>query len=467
MTTGDRIGDVLHENPRAVPVACEVDLCVLGGSCTGVFAAVAAARLGLRVALVEMQGFFGGVASAGLVNVWHSLLSTDGKQTTIAGLTREVIDRLARRNAVTLRDPLVWHGSFWLNTEVLKIVLDELVVEAGVRPFLHARFCAPHVTGGRPAAAVIEDKSGRRAIAARYFVDATGDGDFVHRCGLPTRTPPHVQPPTACVVLRGLAAAAPRHPEYAAPAFPGLNLARIVFDPRFPEALRPGMAWWDQICGSTDETMLAGTRVFDANCCDADQLTQAEIEGRRQAARIVDLLRTHFLGGQGQPLVALPAHIGVRETRHAVCRHRLTQDELLTGVRFDDAVANGVYPVDIHHHDREGITFRYLDGREVVSERGSRREGRWLPDGATPATFYQIPYRCLVPQGATNVLVAGRCVDADEGAFGGVRVMVNCNQTGEAAGTACALAARENGTVADVPAVTLRATLRAQGAAVL
>jgi len=458
----------LQEPARQVPVVDEVDLCVLGGSCTGVFAAVAAARLGLRVALVEDYGFFGGVATAGLVNIWHTLESIDGEQTIIGGMTREVIDRLAERDAVLFKDPGVWHGSFHLNTEVLKLVLDAMVLEAGVRPFLHTHFSAPHVEDGRPVAAILEDKNGRRAIRARYFIDATGDGDFVHRAGLPTRKDAHVQPPTMCVILRGLQALAAAGAGPAASAFPGLNLRQIIFDPRYPQALPEGNAWWTQVPGSTDETLLAGCRVFGADCSDADQLTQAELDGRRQVGRVADLFREHFLGGRGQPLVTVAAHIGIRQTRQACCQHRLTQEEVLRGIRFSDAIANGTYPVDIHHHDRAGITFRWLDGRERTRDAaGNVVEGRWLPEGETPARFYQIPYRALIPQGATNVLVAGRLIDADAGAFGAIRVMVNCNQTGQAAGVACALAARANADIGAVDPTALRQELSRQGAIVV
>lgn len=458
----------ITEPARQTPVACEVDLCVLGGSCTGVFAAVAAARLGLSVALVEQHGFLGGVATAGLVNIWHKTLSDDGAKTIIAGMTREVLDRLTARDAVLYREPRVWHGSYHLNTEVLKITLDEMVTEAGVRPFLHATFAAPHLEADRPTAAILEDKNGRRAIKARYFIDATGDGDFVHRVPLPTRQGEHVQPPSMCAVFRGLAAIAEQFPEYQTDRFPGLALDRIIFDPRFPQALPEGNAWWNQVPGSTDETMLAGARVFHANCADADDLTAAEIKGRAAVASIADLLREHFFGGQGQPLVTIASHIGIRQTRTCCCLHTITQEELLRGVAFEDAIGYGTYPVDVHHHDRAGITFRWLNGTERTRDaEGHVVESRWLPAGEEPATCYQIPYRALVPQGAENVLVAGRLMDADNAAFGGLRVMVNTNQTGQAAGVAAALAAREGGSVADVDPGALRGALAEQGAVIL
>jgi hypothetical protein len=145
-------------------------------------------------------------------------------------------------------------------------------------------------------------------------------------------------------------------------------------------------------------------------------------------------------------------------------------EEVLTGRRFDDAIANGTYCVDVHHSDKPGLTFRYLDGTEVYAVAGRPGvKGRWRPplaEGDDPR-FYQVPYRCLVPRGALNVLAAGRLIDADRGAYGAIRVMVNCNQTGEAAGAAAAIAARDGAGVAGVDAARLRAELAARGAAVI
>lgn len=432
----------IREQPRETPVVHECDVCVIGGSCTGVFAAVAAARLGARVALVELNGFFGGVATASLVSIWHSLKDRPGKQQIIAGLTDEVIERLRRRDAVT--------GAHVLNTEVLKLELDKIVVEAGIRPFLHTMFVAPVVEDGRVTAAIIEDKSGRRAIRAKQFVDASGDADLVARMGLEVYRREHVQPPTMCCILRGLKAIRKAHPRF--------NIHQVIFDEQYKQALRKGFAWSAQVpadCGCPDEAgvpeaddhrMLAGTRVFGVDCSDADQLTQAELEGRRQVNAICELLREHFLGGRGVPLVSLPAKLGIRETRHVRCLHELTVDELLTGKRFPDAIANGTYRIDVHSAQGAGVKFRELND---------------------DALFYQIPYTSLVPRGAKNVLIAGRSIDADEQAFGAVRVMVNCNQMGQAAGVAAWLALDSGTPVDALDIAKLHATLKNQGALVI
>ena len=453
----------IHEPAQETPIVHECDLCVVGGGCTGVFAAVRAARLGATVALVENNGFFGGVATAGLVNVWHSIYDTNAERAIIGGLTVELIERLQQRDAVVLYPSNESRYAVFNSAELI-CELDAIACEQPkVRPFLHARFVSAAQQDGRMTAAIIEDKSGRRAIRARYFVDATGDGDVLARLGLPTATLSDLQPPTTCALIYGL--------DHVAERDPGFSLGAAVHDPRHPNALRrdqPGFVWHSEAVGLPGTRMVAGTRVRDADCSDADQLTRAEIEGRRQARAIRDIVHDGYAGGEAVALAALPAYIGIRETRHATCLHRLTEREVLEGVRFKDAIANGSYRVDVHHSHKAGLTFRYLDGTEVYIVPGQPRvEGRWREERQVNPTFYQVPYRCLVPQGARNVLVAGRLVDADRGAYGAIRVMVNCNQTGEATGVASVLALAEGLDVGQVDGEQLRRELARGGSQII
>jgi hypothetical protein len=462
--------ETIHEPAQETPIVHTCDLCVIGGSSTGVFAAVRAAQLGAKVALVENNGFFGGVATAGLVNIWHSIFDTVGQRQIIGGLTVEVIERLRRRDAAVTYAPSNPSRYAAFNSAELILALDQLVREhAAIRPFLHTRFVRPVAEEGRMTAAIVEDRSGRRAIAARAFIDATGDGDVIARLGLPCTRQDDLQPPTVCAILCGLDEVAARNP--------GFDLGSAGRASRFPNALEQGFLWHAEAVGLPGARMVAGTRVHGADCSDADQLTTAAIEGRRQARAIRDIVHDHFDGGEAVSLAALSSTIGIRETRHAVCRHRLTEQEVLMGVRFPDAIANGSYRVDVHHSEKAGLTFRYLDGREVhVAPRQPGVEGRWRSAQDEEPTFYQIPYRCLVPlgtqgtsdaQGAENVLVAGRLADADRGAYGAIRVMVNCNQTGEAAGVAACLARQEDKPVAAINTGRLRDTLRDLGAVIV
>jgi hypothetical protein len=213
--------------------------------------------------------------------------------------------------------------------------------------------------------------------------------------------------------------------------------------------------------------MLASTRVHQ-DCSTAEGFARAEIEGRRQVRAIQDIVRRHAPGAR-LSLQTLPARIGIRETRHVRCLHRLTGEEVLHGVSFPDAIANGSYRVDIHHRDKPGITFRYLDGRETYVRPGyAEVNSRWRPESAENPTFYQIPYRSLVPDGPFgNVLAAGRFIDADEQAHAAIRVMVNMNQTGEAAGTAAFLALKHGIESREVDPAELRGILAEGGSLML
>ncbi len=449
----------LSEPAREIPIVDQYDICVIGGGCTGVFAAIRAARLGAKVAIIENQGFFGGTATASLTNVWHSLKDSEGQMEIVGGLTLEVIERLDKRGALIYRDPENAPDYYVFNSAELAIELDELLVQEGVRPFLHSRFVNAITQKDGIEAAIIEDKTGRRALEASYFIDATGDAALVAKAGLECYKRPQMQPATSCAILN--------LPEQIPSGRERVSIRRLMAKSECQTDLPSGFIWWAPVPGPGESKMIAGTRI-SADCSDADQLTKAEMEGRRQIRALCSIIQENLPRNQMSPLVALPSRIGIRETRHARCLHRLTQDEVLGGVQFDDAVANGSYRVDIHLNDRPGVIFRYLDGREVLARpNGERETGRWKEIEEDHATFYQIPYASLVPRKAVNLLVCGRCMDADRGAFGAVRVMVNCNQTGEAAGTACYLALQSNKPVGDVDQEELRDTMARNGSVII
>lgn len=445
----------IPEPARALPVVHEADVCVLGGSCTGLFAAVRAARLGARVVIVEKDNCFGGIATTAMVNVWHSLWNTTGERQIIAGLTEETIDRLDRRGAVRRHERTNPSRGFTFNSEELKIDLDELAREAGLKIYLHTQFAAPVVVDGRLEAVAIENKSGRSAIRARMFIDATGDADLVSRLGGETYFANQLQPATACARIgrwAGLGETARRVGELLREHGPTHGL--------------PSTFSWGGFVPESDTYMLAATRIHGINPANADDLTHGEIEGRRQVRAIMDILRAAAPDTR-LSLEALPSRLGLRESRHIRSSYQLSGDDVLFGRAFDDAIAFGSYRVDIHHQDKAGITLRYLDGREEYHRPGYPPEnGRWRPESEQSPTFYQIPYRSLLPQGCPpNVIVAGRMLDVDPVAHAAVRVMVNMNQTGEAAGVAAVLALDTEGGLPAVPVAALRAKLAAGGSA--
>jgi FAD dependent oxidoreductase len=191
------------------------------------------------------------------------------------------------------------------------------------------------------------------------------------------------------------------------------------------------------------------------------------MEGRRQVRAIFDIVRRHA-PGPAPRLAGLAARLGIRESRHVRALTHLTGDDVLSGRRFPDAIANGSYRVDIHFQDKPGLEFRYLDGRRVVESPGQpARLDRWRPPTPENPTFYQVPFGCLLPQGPHgNLLMAGRMIDVDEIAHSAVRVMVNLNQTGEAAGVAAVLALRAGCSVVALDPALIRAELAAGGSVI-
>jgi hypothetical protein len=444
-TTGKLVR--LTEN---VPVIDETDICVLGGSCTGVFAAVRAARLGSRVTIVEKQNHFGGVAP--VTCTWHSLFDTVSQKKIIAGLTEEVLERLRQRDAVHVIEKSASKG-FEFRPGEMKIVLDDLVTESRVRPWLHTVFTAPYLENGKLVGVVVENKSGRGVIKAKAFVDATGDGDLCARLGLAQYRYDEMLPPTTCAFID-------HWPEKSFDIAGDIARHGAEFD------LKPGFAWGSRL-PRTDIYLLAGTRVTHVDCANGADLTRAEIEGRRQVKAIMDMLRK-YRPELNLALHDFPTTIGIRDSRHIRCQHPLTGDEVLQGKRFDDAIANGSYRADTHHQDKPGITFLYLDGTREYHRPGSpAKRDRWREKTPVDPTFYQVPLRSLIPGRFDNVILAGRMLDADLIAMSAVRVMVNCNQMGEAAGVTAHLSLAQGKPIAEVSGRAVREALARGGSIVL
>ena len=427
------------------------DVGVIGGSCTGVFAAVRAAEAGLKVALVERNMYFGGTATAGFVPVWHSLYSSDGTERVAGGLTQLLIDRMVAKGLAKVHDPKSRFTDSvyaYFNTSALVLELDRLVKEhPSIRTFFGAHFAAAETDRpGHVTRVLVEDRSGRRVIAAKFFIDCSGDGDLLDRAGLGTWKLPkeEMQAHTLCA-LQEVGRVWEKHRDFS---------FNEMMHPRRGAKLNHVFQWWAPVIGCPELTFLAATRVGSCDPSDADDLTRGTFEARAQLERLIAAVNREFpTDGPGLQIAAIAPEMGIRESRHATCLYRVTGEDVLSGREFPDVIAKGTYRIDIH--EGKGITFRYLDGREEKMVQNPAdgsievKHGRWRPEGGKTPKCYQIPYRAIVPKGAENVLCAGRMLDAARDAYGALRVMVNCNQMGEAAGRAAAKAVREGLRAAD------------------
>lgn len=333
--------EYIIEPQKRLQVCEEVDLCVIGGSCTGLFAAVRAARLGLRVALVEKLNCLGGTATAGMVNIWHSLHDFYGEKQIIAGLTDETIQRLEKKGAVARGETA--HVAYRLNTEELKLTLDEYVRECGIAVYFHTFYCAPVVKDNKITHIIIENKSGRQAIRAGFFIDASGD--MAAHLGLESYRNGRIQPPTPCYHLQS-------DTELDIPALLQAHGAEF--------GLREDWGWDSPSPGLEHISLRTDIHVFGTDCADAKELSRSELEGRRQIGAALDMLRKY--GGCQVTLAGVCAQLGIRETRHFVTRYRVTQEDILIGRAFEDEIGYGTYRVDMHYSDTVGISFLYLDG---------------------------------------------------------------------------------------------------------
>ena len=425
---------VINEPARAVPVRAEVDVLVVGGGPAGIIAALAAAEGGLKVALVESRSFVGGNLTIGLPVL--GFLSQKGKP-IIKGLPQALIDRLRAKGAASEHRPCPLHVSLTLvEPEAVKSVALEMLLERRVDVMLYSMFAGVVMEDDRLRGIIIESKAGREAILAKIIIDCTGDGDVAFRAGVPCEKGDErggMQPPTLMFCLAGVDTEKLRRSlssdpkTYRADFIPaeyfGQNHQFIVVGLRqlIQDAQKAGLSI------ATERTILitglrAGevwvnmTRVKGVDGTDPRSLSAGEIEARRQINDIQRYLVEYVPGFERAQFTKAAPFLGIRETRRIVGQYVLNRDDILSCRRFDDAVAVGSYPIDIHRPNDNDCTLE------------------WCGD------CYDIPYRTLLPQRVENLLVAGRCISTTHEAMAAIRVMSTCMAMGEAAGRAAAIA---------------------------
>lgn len=432
----------VNEPPRSTPVSWRGDVVVLGGGAAGCAAAVAAARCGARTLLVERHGYLGGVMTATSLGTICGLYGIDAEARPyelVKGFTAEVVDRLGARRGTSA--PVRWRGAVTMPYDAfaLKLVLDEMTQAAGVRLALHSQLVDVLRVGDSVTTALIEGPGGRWAAQAPVFVDASGNADLVARgggdfefdrsqCQLPTATFRfgNVSDERARAVTRD-------------------DLRALL------EAANAQGAGLPRTCGGvyfhahgTAHVNITRVRVADRSPdpFDTFELSDAELEGRRQVLAYEQAFKRHVPGYVDAFVLDSSATLGIRESRRVAGDFRLEIDHVYGAARFDDAVAACAWPVEVH-------------------ERGSTAtRWDWLP----PGVHYEIPWRCLLPRGMRNVAVAGRCISASHEAQGSLRVTATCMAMGQAAGVGAALAARSGGALRDVPFASIRGELLRQGA---
>jgi len=429
-----------HHGSETLPVTYDVDVLVVGGGPAGIGAALAAARQGMRVLIVEQFNCLGGVAGAGGHGAMHLFTPWRADPRIVGGIPAEIAHELVRRGFGEIR----W-GEVDFEVEGLKLILDEQVREAGVQLLYYTFFCESLVEQSAVVGAVVQNKTGRQAILAKRVVDCTGDGDAAASAGAPFeqgRTSDHkCQPVTLMFTIGGVdwsRVSAWRTDFQMAHVW---KTAQENGDMEPFQSVIMNFIWTPT---RPDHVGINFTHITNIDTTKCEDLTAATIEGRRQAFHATEVFRKYVPGMERCFIVSTPNTIGLRESRRILGEVVLTEQDMLAQRTWDDSIGYGSFFIDVHHIDGPGMDQETFD-----------------PE---PGFKYQIPYRILVPRTVENILTAGRCVSVTHIALGSIRVMVQCMLTGEAAGAAAALSIREGVTPRNVNIRALQSLLRQSGA---
>jgi glycine/D-amino acid oxidase-like deaminating enzyme len=430
---------------REVKVAATCDVLVVGGGCAGMAAAVATARSGAKTVLVERYGFLGGLATTALVGAFCGLYTTGPEKSQIVrGIADELIVRLQKIGGAEEKHTSGVDSrlaAITYDPELFKFAAEQMVLEAGVDLQFHT--LVTDVLWERPGVlrgAVVENKSGRQAILASVFVDASGDADLVARAGLDFEYGDGQGGAQAMTTIFKVNQAEP-----------GPRTDEGIRDLRqyLTAAKESGRYHFNRVDPVVFRSLPAGTislnlvSVRGFNATEAADLSLAEIEGRRQVLEYFRAMRDLVPGFEHAQLVAVSPQIGVRETRRIIGDYVLTEGDVLAGRKFDDGIGLGAWPVEMHNPETGRIDWRYVD---------------------KPDDCYSIPLHCLLPTGSENMMVVGRCASTPHIAQASTRVIAQAWAMGEAAGVTAGKALESGVQVRGVRVGEVQAELERRGA---
>ncbi|HSJ04387.1 MAG TPA: FAD-dependent oxidoreductase [Verrucomicrobium sp.] len=416
--SGGATASMIQEPARDVPVADDVDVIVCGGGPAGVTAAITAARAGARVRLFEVHGCLGGVWTAGLLSY---VLDADKP-----GFNTEIVRRLQGRDSHTPNTG----SSYFYDPEEMKLLLEELCVESGVKTQLFTRVVATQKDASKRLTTIItESKAGRQAWRARVFIDATGDGDVGALAGCEWETGERNQCPCQPLTMMAMVTA---------PDAPALRpFASHYGQPSWRkepvENLRQALAQAGlKASYGTPSLFHVRDRLFNLMinheysilAYDAPAVTEATFRARAEINRVVRGLRK--LGGpwEGFQLVATAEQIGVRDGRRIIGRYVLTKEDLIEGRKQDDGAVRATFNVDIHAATKE------------------HNEKAAFHSAGVKTKPYDIPLRAMIARDVDALMMAGRCISGDFIAHASYRVTGNAVAMGEATGVVAAMAAQ-------------------------
>lgn len=406
------------------------DVMVIGGGTAGVVAAIQAGRAGADTLLVEKTGALGGTMTNGLVH-WPALFHAWGKP-VIAGIGLELVQKTLREAGCPVPDSADPQNPFWrehiqVDPHLFEALADEAVHEAGVCVLQHTMAAAVEYSKGIWHVTLCT-KTGLKTFESRTLVDCTGDANAVSLAGFPVETLDVVQPATLVYRVGGYDSATLDFDAIERAAADAMKKGELL---ETDSGWKPG----GSVTGFLKRGGGNGNHIPDINASDSEGKTRLEHAGRQTFLRLFRFLKRQP-GLADLKVLSMAAETGVRETTVIRGCHRITGAEYKAGVAYPDGLCHAFYPVDIHL--RVGLQ------REPLN----------------PGVVPSIPRRALIPQGAANLAVAGRCVSSDREANSALRVEAPCMAMGQAAGAMAALAAKTGVPMLDLELPAIHRLLR-------
>lgn len=444
---------------KTCDVLASYDVVVVGGGTAGVIAAIAAANEGASVALIEQFGALGGSSTGALVT---PTMNTHVEGVPMNSYIVTELDRLAlARGAMSMRGV-----SRYYDPILLPVILEEMAVGAGVSLYLYTDLVDVVKEGRNIVGVFVSDKSGMHVIEGKQFIDCTGDGDLSVMAGAEyTKGSPKTgknQPISLRYMVSGVDMQAFHEtaPDsvslwdgccYAACTTqdPRTSVERIMAKARDNGDLIPeDLAYWQVFTlPSRPDTLACNCpEIFDrVDGTSAPDLTNAQISGKQSAMRQLAFYKKYFKGFENAYISGFASMVGIRESREIATDRILTIAEAKRYAKFDDAVAQTNYPVDIHGFGEE-YTNEHVDGIE------------------NEKPYFEIPFGSIVVRDVDNLFVAGRCIGCDFFVQAAIRIIPTVRATGEAAGIAAALCAKEGINAHEIDGVRVHNTMVARGA---